>query len=318
MSKSNFKPSRKELINNLDQYRFTQNGLMSDLEFDVLSSICINADHAIRIVSKTAVEQVPLALKTTLLPHLSTDPIPMPMATMVGDRDAFRISIPISFIHRLLAIAPTRGGTQPNTESDYFCQSVLVAVLAAYAHELTHVFIGHLATKSSSAQETNADFLGGGITWRWLQRTDIQKICKIRPVEMESACVFGFLHLLSILNDTDQDQSIYLPRAARLQFYGGGAAFSAEQTLGVTYGDSMQRAMMDLPKCPDPDYHSSNIEGAFHYLVSQTTLEVKGKVASAFDMIKEEKRHWYDASVHLRPIKKALQKIAKRYFRSRS
>jgi hypothetical protein len=318
MSKTNLKPARRELIKNLDQYRFTQNGQMSDLEFDVLSSVCINADRVIRIVSKTALEDVPQPLKVTLLPHLSADLSPIPMATMVGNREAFRISIPISFIHRLIAVAPTRGGMQPTMESDYYCQSALVAVLAAYAHELTHVFIGHLPTKSSIAQESNADYIGGGVTWRWLRRPDIQKICKVQPLKVEPACAFGFLHLLSILNDADHDESIYLPRAARLQVYGGGAAFSADETLGAAYGNLMLKAMMDLPGCPDLDYRSSHIENAFQYLVSQTTEEMKNKTVSALDKIPEEKRHWYDASVHLKPIKRILQRILKRDSRKRS
>lgn len=311
MSKAILKPPRRELIKNLDQYRFTQNDQMSDLEFEVLSSVCISADRAIRIVSKTALEGVPQLLKVTLMPHLSADPIPVPMATMVGNREAFRISIPISFIHKLVAVAPTRDGIQPTMESDYYCQSILVAVLAAYAHELNHVFIGHLPTKSSIAQETNADYIGGGVTWRWLRRPDIQKICQVQPMKVEQACAFGFLHLLSILNDADHDQSIYLPRAARLQVYGGGAAFCADMTLGAAFGNLMLKAMMDLPKCPDPRYRSSPIENAHQYLMSQTTEEVKNKTVCALEKIPEEKHHWYDASVHLKPIRRLLQRILK-------
>lgn len=317
MSKANLKPAQRELIKNLDQYRLIQNCQMSDLEFDALSSACINTDRAIRIVSKTALEYVPQNLKLTLLPHLSTDLSPIPMATMVGNREAFRISIPISFIHRLIAVAPTRGGMQPTIESDYFYQSALVAALAAYAHELTHVFIGHLPTNSSIAQESNADYIGGGLIWRWLQRPDIQKICKVQPLKVEQACAFGFLHLLSILNDADHDESIYLPRAARLQVYGGGAAFSADKTLGAAYGDLMLKSMVDLPGCPDPDYRSPHIENAHQYFISQTTEEMKNKTVSALDKISEEKRHWYDASVHLKPIKRILQRILKRDSRKR-
>lgn len=312
MSKENLKPARRELIKSLDQYRLTQNGQMSDLEFDVLSSVCINADRAVRIVSKTALKELPQDLRVTLLPHLSADLSPIPMATMIGNREAFRISIPISFIHRLIAVAPTRGGMQSKKESDYFCQSTLVAILAAYAHELTHVFVGHLPTKSSIAQESHADYIGGSVIWRWLQRPEIQKICKVQPLNVEPACAFGFLHLLSILNDADHDESIYLPRAARLQVYGGGAAFSADKTLGADYGDLMLRAMINLPKCPDLGYRSSYIENMYQYFVSQTTEELRNKTVSALDKIREEKRHWYDASVHLKPIKRILQRILKR------
>lgn len=312
MSKANLKPSRGELVKKLDHYRLMQNSQMSDLEFEVLTSVCFDADRIIRVVSKTALMDVPQPLKVTLLPHLSVDPSPIPMATMVGDGEAYRISIPISFIQKLIAVAPTRDGMQPAVVSDYFCQSALVAVLAAYAHELTHVFIGHLPTNSSIAQESHADYIGGSVTWRWLRRPDIQKICNVQPQLVESSCAFGFLHLLSILNDADHDESIYLPRAARLQVYGGAAAFCADQTVGTGYGDLMLKAMMDLPACPDLGYRSAHIEEVYQCLMSQTTEEMKGKTVSALDKVPEEKRHWYNASVHLKPIKKFLQRILKR------
>ncbi|MFT0182803.1 hypothetical protein ACMSIO_20500 [Pseudomonas benzopyrenica] len=313
MNKKTLKPRRQELIENLGQYRFTQGDQMTDLEFNTLSSVCVDADRAIRIVSKRALKNVPQSLKVNLFPHLSADPSPIPMATMVGNREAFRISIPISFIHKLVGVAPTRDGIQPTMESDYYCQSILVAILAAYAHELNHVFIGHLPTKSSVAQETNADFIGGGVTWRWLQLPDIQKICKVQPMEVESACAFGFLHLLSILNDADHDQSIYLPRAARLQVFGGGAAFCADKTLGDGFGDLMHQALMNLPKCPDHTYRSSGIEKAHAFLMSQNTEELKNKALSALETIPEEKRNWYNASVHIKPIRRFLQRILKKY-----
>ena len=313
MSKTNLKPSRKDLIKNLDHYRVTQNGQMSDLEFEVLTSVCIDADRAIRSVSRIALSEVPQKLKLNLLPHLSPDPSPIPMATMVGDREAYRISVPISFIHNLIAVAPTRDGTQPTAVSDYFCQSIMVAILAAYAHELTHVFIGHLTTKSSIAQETHADFIGGGTTWRWLKRPDIQAACKVPINTVESACAYGFLHLLSILKDADHDEAIYLPRAARLQIFSGGAAFSADNTLEMGSGDLMRKALTDLPACPESDYRSLHIEEVHQYLMSQTTEEMKKKSVSALEKIRKEKRHWYDASVHLQPIKRLLQRIVKMY-----
>ena len=66
MGKSNLKPSRGELVKNLDHYRLTQNSHMSELEFEVLTSVCFDADRVIRIVSKTALVDVPQPLKVDL------------------------------------------------------------------------------------------------------------------------------------------------------------------------------------------------------------------------------------------------------------
>lgn len=63
MSKANLKPSRGELVKKLDHYRLMQNSQMSDLEFEVLTSVCFDADRIIRVVSKTALMDVPQPLK---------------------------------------------------------------------------------------------------------------------------------------------------------------------------------------------------------------------------------------------------------------
>lgn len=80
-------------------------------------------------------------------------------------------------------------------------------VLAAYGHELNHVFRGHLETPSSLGQETDADYLGGGLVWRWLHEKNIVAQFEMEPADVPSMCMYGFLHLISILDDSDHDQS---------------------------------------------------------------------------------------------------------------
>lgn len=317
MNKSNLKPTKKVLDTNLDQYRQFGGAGLSDVEFQVLSEVCMAADKAIRAVTRIALEHVPNKLKCNLFPSLTAGHAPVPMATEVGDGAAYRISIPISFIASLVAAAPKVSIVSPHgTSSCYFTQSVVIAILAAYAHELIHIFAGHINTQGSIAQETHADYMGGALTWGWLRRDDIRKLCGVPGVaQSEHACVFGFLHLVSVLEDGQEGEGSYLPRPLRLYCFSGGAAFLADESVGIQQGDLIKRAMSVLPACPDSTYLCPQIEAAHKLLISQMSEAMVGQMEEVNKLIGKEKQSWYDASQHLRPIKKALGKSMKRHSR---
>lgn len=78
-----------------------------------------------RLAARTALKDVPEAQKDNLFPRL-TGGEQLPMATEVGEADAFRISIPISFVAKLLLLTPTRDGRDAAQGSDYFTQSTYI------------------------------------------------------------------------------------------------------------------------------------------------------------------------------------------------
>lgn len=314
MGNNPLKPRKDDLIQNLSSYRADMATPMDALEFEVLCSVCQDVDRAMRVVTKSALEYVLSELKLNLICSLTLDASEMPMATSIGNNDAYRISIPISFIHKLLLTAATREGLKPSCESDYYLPSVFIAALAAYAHELNHIFTGHLTMESSSDQEANSDLRSGGLTWVWLQRQDIRELCKIPQESIEHNCVYGFLHLVSIMRDAENLHSNYPPRAIRYPTYCSGAANYADQSSGGDeYGTRILAAILGMPACPDSRYKSEHID-AEHYSISQLhSIEELTECINQIDnKIQANKPIWYKASEHLRPIKRAIMRILKR------
>lgn len=313
MSTSNLKPSKDLLELNLDQYRAGAGSRLSNLEFEVIQAICKAADKAMRLVARAALAPAPEHLKVNLFPSLTAGSSALPMATQVGNAEAYRISIPISFVAKLFEVTPTRRGGPPKEASDYFISSTIVAVLAAYGHEMIHVFAGHLQTPSSLGQETHADFIGGSLLWAWLQDEEIATLCQIQIDERPLMCVYGFLHLISVLGDSDHDDSLYLPRCLRLAVFAGGAGFCADKTGGPALGDLVQRAFRTMPICPKSDFESSAIRSQHATLTGQLGQpQMSAKVQLAFQEMNQQKSSWYKSSEHLRPIKKDLHRALKR------
>lgn len=311
VKKNPLKPSNEELKQALTQYFSNSPSIKSELEELALITCCSLADSIYRKVAKIALQDAPPSLKTNLIVHLSANQSLSPIATTVGDNEAFRVSIPIYFIHRLLSVAPTRNGREPSILEDYYVPSILIAAMAAYAHELTHVFIGHLVTSESSAQEAHADYMGGALTWSWLHNTDIQTLVGISPADVEENCIFAFLHLASIFSDQLSQESLYLPRVARMLVYAGGAAFAADNR-DIQLAQKLETAVHALPKIPNSLFSSEQIESEFKKMNALLTEEVFTKLGTVLKNVQREKRSWYDLSQHLKPIKKPLNHIVKR------
>lgn len=312
MSSSNLKPSKDQLESNLDQFRMGVGANLSDLEFDVVQTICKVADKAMRKAASIALASVPENLKVSLFPTLTAGVSPVPMATQVKGEQAYRISIPISFVAKLLAITPTRGDLPPKDQSDYLIASTLIAVLAAFGHELNHVFAGHLVTQSSLGQETHADFIGGGLLWGWLHEDKITELCEIKKGTEPSMCIYGLLHLICVLGDSDDDQNLYLPPCLRLAVFAGGAGFYADRRSGESQGDLVGRAFEAMPACPESDFESSSIRSKHAVLRAQMEQPLMvEQLKLAFTAMHREKSAWYGASQHIGPIKKDLHRAIK-------
>lgn len=225
--------------------------------------------------------------------------------------EAYRISIPIEFINKLLSTGATREGVVPIIESDIYWPSIFIATLAAYGHELNHIFSGHLATDSSNIQELNSDLRAGALTFAWLKRQDIQKEFGIKSGTVEHNCFYAFLHLASVLSDSNKCDSIYLHRSIRFSAYCAGAVGYAE-SLKCSDMTVIEQAVNASPACPDPIFNSSHIareaRDVFRDIQSDES-EMLNKISS---QMPKSKKEWYDASQHLRPIKSQLQRIVKR------
>lgn len=314
MRESNLKPRRQPLRDNIEQYCQAQGVQKGTVEHDLLTTVCEIADKAIRIVTKIALEHVPPELKKNLFPQLTVGlETSSPMATEIGEGDAYRISIPTSFVHRLIKVAPIRLGVSSPSVDDYFIQSILVAVLAAYAHELNHIFIGHLKTPSSLLQEMNSDHHAGAMTWKWLRRDDIKKLLGVTDFyKAEAACAYGFLHLVSVLQDANNVDCIYPPRILRLMLFGGGATFYADQLIGKAQGDLVKQAMEALPDCPDPSFASDHIQNQNEVIRNQLSEDLLKEFSKTSQELQTVKQSWYDQSKHLQPIKKDLRKSLQR------
>jgi len=312
ITSSNLKPSKNKLEANLDQYRTGCGAYLSELEFSLIRIICQRADKAMRVAARIALADVPEHLKCNFFPTLTAGDSLSPTATQVGSGEAYRISIPISFVAKLVAIAPKRVNT-PKDESDYLVSSTIVAVLAAYGHEMTHIFAGHLGTQSSLGQETHADYIGGGLLWAWLHDKNIAMHCDIADGKQTVMYAYGVLHLISAFDDTDNNTSLYLPRCLRLVIFCGGAAFHADKRAGESQGDLVEQAFESMPSCPEASFDSLEIRKQFGAIKTQLEQrEMVGKLKQAFKIIEKEKKSWYKSSQHLRPIKKDLYRALKR------
>lgn len=311
MSSSSLKPSKNDLELNLDQYRMGSGAELSDLEFSIIGEVCRRSDKAIRLATRIAITELPSHLKYNLFPTLTAGDSLSPKATKVGSGEAYRISIPITFIARLFTLAPVRENS-PKDASDFLISTTIVAVLAAYGHELAHVFTGHLETQSSLAQETYADYIGGGLLWAWLHDKNISLQCNIPDGEQASMCAYGFLQLISSMNDLE-DTSLYLPRCLRFTIFSGGAAFYADNSVGICQGDLVGHAFKNMPVCPIKGFDSLKVRYQHKILTSQLQQpQMISKLRQVFELIEKEKKSWYSSAKHLGPIKKTLSKMLKR------
>lgn len=59
MSSSNLKPSKDQLESNLERFRMGPGASLSNLEFDVIQTICKVADNAMRNAARIALAFVP-------------------------------------------------------------------------------------------------------------------------------------------------------------------------------------------------------------------------------------------------------------------
>lgn len=305
--KKPLKPSKDELQNTLANY-FVNHG-NGEFERQLITMACNKIDRAMRIVTKTALKDVPQSLKVNLFPNISLDTSAVPKATSVGDR-AYRISIPIEFIFKLLSTGATRDGVVPTVESNIYWPSIFIASLAAYGHELNHIFSGHLKTSSSNKQELNSDLRAGALTLAWLKRQDIQKEFGISPGAVEHNCFYAFMHLASIFSDSNECNSIYLHRSIRFATYCAGAVGYAN---ALECGDNKRivQAVNALPVCPDSNFISHHIAREANDVLRDPQPDESEMLKEISSQMPKSKKEWYDSSQHLRPIKPQLQRIVK-------
>jgi hypothetical protein len=309
------RPRRDDLIKKLDLYALEIPAGISQAELEILKEACIKIDRIIRIALAIAEESVPADKKRKIifimaLGNGSTpEAIQMDVGTGKGVA-AYRVLIPISYIHKLLR-ASAVASEIPGSNREYYLPSLIIAALTVFAHELVHIFIGHLTTASSRAQELQADYLAGGIVWKWLQHKKIQKILPIADVDTE--CLYGFIHLTSILTSKAPVGSLYIDRAGRLGALCGGVAYNADK-MGLSDRANKFSLQGNVSgACPDERFKSNYIEREFE-IIAGTTIPEEGEADTLliFEEVKSEKHSWYNASVLLGPIRRQLQKILKK------
>jgi hypothetical protein len=311
------KPRHDEIKNKVVNYSNDYSGVISEIEREALLHACLKSDHIIRAATTIAFERVPAPARHSFIYSFSLGSDSFPAATQIEGgqkgqtKSTFRISVPVAFVHNLLKNTPTRGGLQPEAIDDYYFPSLLIATLAAYAHELVHIMVGHLPTAESKAQEFYADRIGGGATWGWILKDNIQKICGISSTNISVNCVYGFLHLASVLNKEHNKDGLYLPVAGRFAAFCGGATL-LDDSKGERRLNEFEKIIGKNINCPDLSFHSDSIKNTYT-LINSKEVFAEEDLLEIIEQEQVEKPNWFNASQMMAPIRRALQQIGKKY-----
>ncbi|UZE09809.1 hypothetical protein [Pseudomonas sp. B21-053] len=310
------KPRHDEMKKKVENYSNEYSGVISEIERAALLHACLKSDHVIRAATTIAFKRVPTNARHAFIYSFSIGSDSFPAATQIESgqkgqkKSTFRISVPIAFVHNLLKNTPTKGGLQPQNIDDYYFPSILIATLAAYAHELVHIIVGHLPTQESKAQELYADRIGGGTTWGWILKANIQQICEISSTNISSNCLYGFLHLASALNKEHNKEGLYLPVAGRFAAFCSGAIF-LDESKGKRGLHEFDKLLITGIKCPDSRFQSDTIQNTYT-LINSKEIFIEEELLELIKQEQVEKPKWFNASQMMAPIRRALQQIAKR------
>lgn len=314
MSYSNSQPRRELLENTLKSYLTAAGRSFSDEHINYLSSTCIEVDSvcrkALTIAMTDVSEEARMATIFSFSPSLEISP----SASKIGE-DIYRISMPVGLVQQLIETAPS---SQASTRCGYEGirrSSVIYAAITAFAHELNHLFVGHMEHPDSPAQEFDADFKAGMLMPVWGNLPDFQP--GLKPGQLADSyleCLMGFLHLCSLFRRSD-DGNYGLYFSPKLRFYTmtNGLLFACKQKLKQESAE--EEILARLKILPALFGHSESALG-LRELYAQVTSGLTDEESAKLDEIdrirQREKAEWYSNSTHVRPIARHLKAILNR------
>lgn len=153
-----------------------QIGLHDDTGRERLTAFFIDVDRLVSRLVALAEKNVRALDKGRIIVQLTPEMALSPQATGTPP-DYFRITLPMSLLHRLWSMASgcSAGPANPTTRAGWSEVCAKVATMAAFGHELNHTFTGHIDLPADAFQESNSDFRAGGLLSGWLQRADIRQ-----------------------------------------------------------------------------------------------------------------------------------------------
>jgi hypothetical protein len=153
-----------------------QIGLHDDTGRERLTVFFIDVDRLVSRLVALAEKNVHASDKGKVIVQLTPEMALSPQATGTPP-DYFRITLPMSLLHRLWSMASgcSAGPANPTARAGWSEACAKVAMMAAFGHELNHAFTGHIDLPADAFQESNSDFRAGGLLSGWLQRADIRQ-----------------------------------------------------------------------------------------------------------------------------------------------
>lgn len=314
MSYSNYQPRREVLVNTMESYLSATGGSFPDEHLSYFGSVCIDVDSVCRKALTIAMTEVSEeARKATVFAFSASIEI-SPFASKIGE-DIYRISMPVGLVQQLIETAPSEQASTRSGHAGIRRSSVIYAAITAFAHELDHLFIGHLEHHDSKAQEFDADFKAGMLMPVWANLPDFQP--GLKPGQLADSyleCLLGFLHLCSLFRGSDDgDHGLYLSPKLRFYTMTNGLVFACKHKLKEERAE--EEILARLKILPTLFGHSESALGLrdlYEQVASGLTAEESAKLDQLAQEREREKAKWYSNSTHIRSIARQLKAILKR------
>lgn len=155
---------------------FQEIGLHDDGEREQLTAFFTDVDRLLYRLVALAEKNVRPTDRGKVIVQLTPEIALSPQATGAPP-DYFRITLPMSLLHRLGSMASgcSAGFANPQAHIWWVDACAKLAVMVAFGHELNHAFTSHIDLPADAFQESNSDFRAGGLVSGWLHRPDIRQ-----------------------------------------------------------------------------------------------------------------------------------------------
>lgn len=314
MTYSNVKPHSQDLLETIDQYTLEASCSFSCEYKDYLKSICVVIDSICRKALTIAMAEVSKKTQTSTIFSFSPSTDFSPFAAKIAD-DAYRISMPIGLIQRLLESAPNSHSPTIGIELGIRESSVIYASLTAFAHEMDHLFIGHLESTDTRAQEFDADLKAGMLIAVWAHDPKFKtRQWPAKNANIYLECLMGFIHLCSLFEATNGSaKGLYLPAKLRFFTMVDGFVSACDRPRGK---ENVQKEITYwLSNLPDYFGHNDSAL-TIRTLFENVSVGLSSAETNELETIDKEreceKKDWYPNSKYIRPIARQLNKIIRR------
>lgn len=312
------KKQRNESVLAAATQYFLDAGVNEDVDRDTLSTYFQEVDGLVARLSALAQANIRSQDKSKILVQLTPETTLSPQATG-SSPDYFRITMPMRLLHRMRDMTEALDLQQAPYEhtTSWPKACALVATMAAFGHELNHMFCGHVALAGDAYQESNSDFRAGGLVAAWLQRDELCRQTLLDGTDQAhriDLVLLAFALLCLIFGPATPGHVTspnYPAPATRFALLLAGYIFLQDHNHPAELphtAEAVRRASHWIPRAFAP----LGLEGAARALLDDAG-QTESDSASPVELANSETRkQWYRSAILLRPISKLLKAALKR------